>query len=127
VAWYAGEILPRAGLHGLDARRDLQIREAYEDLDGVNGNAAFLLHDRGAAVSEVIHYLQQRGLRSEADARREVKFVSDPADRAYTFTYFEGRNLLQALFAQKQDVTHWYTRLLTEPVTPSQIRHWMLE
>jgi hypothetical protein len=35
--------------------------------------------------------------------------------------------MLQALFALKQERPYWYARLLTEAVTPTQIRQWMLE
>jgi hypothetical protein len=127
AAWYAAEIFPRAGLTGMDAQRELMIDQAWKNLDGVDGNAAFLLHDRGAGVDEVLNYLQHYGLATEPEARKLIDFIGDLSRRSYIFTYCWGKRLLKALFALKQDATHWYARLLTEAVTPTQIRQWMLE
>jgi hypothetical protein len=127
VAWHAEEIFPRAGLKHLDAQREHMIDQALEHLAGLDGNAAFLLHDQGAEADTVGSYLQHYGLRTEREARKGIEFLSNPLYRSYIFTYYWGKKMLKALFALKQETTHWYARLLTEAVTPAQIRQWMLE
>jgi hypothetical protein len=126
-AWYAHEVLPRVGLDAALARGASRIAEIQEVLDDASDNAAFLLHERGAQPEEVVAYLQKYKLFTEGEARKRLDFISDPLDRTYVFTYGAGRKLLKALFAQDTDVTRWYTHLVTEPVTPSQIRGWMRE
>lgn len=123
--WYAEDLFPRAGLTRRDASSELAVANAMERLSGARDNAAFMLHDRGASDTEVIAYLQRQELRTEAEARKSIDFIRNPLDRSYIFTYSSGRQLLRSLFEVKADVTHWFTRLLTEPVTPSQVREWM--
>jgi hypothetical protein len=125
VDWHATALFPRAGYQHLDAQREYAIEQAVEGLNGVYGNAAFLLHEEGATAAIVSDYLQQYGLLSAPEAAKRIEFLSSPADRAYIFTYSWGQQLLEDLFAQKQDRRHWFQRLLTEAVTPSQIRQWM--
>jgi len=48
----------------------------------------------------------------------------NPLYRSYIFTYRYGGEMLDALFATQGDRDPWFVRLLTEPVTPSQIRSW---
>jgi hypothetical protein len=59
-------------------------------------------------------------------ARKTLAFLKAPRNRSYIFTYRYGGDLLDALFAGKGDRDAWFTRLLTEPVTPSQVRAWMI-
>jgi hypothetical protein len=127
VAWHAEEIFPRVGLKHIDAQREYLIDQALEPLAGISGNAAFLLHDQGAQADTVGSYLQHYGLRTEQEARKGIEFLSNPLYRSYVYTYNWGKKMLQALFARKQERTHWYARLLTEAVTPAQLRQWMLE
>jgi hypothetical protein len=127
VTWHAEEIFPRAGLKHVDAQREQMIDQALEHLDGVGGNAAFLLHEQGAAAETVGNYLQHYGLLTEQEAHKRIEFLSSPLDRSYIFTYYWGKSMLKALFALKQERPYWYTRLLTEAVTPTQIRQWLLE
>lgn len=82
---------------------------------------------RGAKAETVSHYLQHYGLLTEQKAHKRIEFLSSPLDRAYIFTYYWGKNLLKALFALKQERLPWYARLLSEAVTPTLVRQWMLE
>ena len=127
VAWHAEEIFPRAGLKHLDAQREHMIDHALEHLAGVGGNAAFLLYEQGAEAETVSNYLQHYGLLTEQEAHKRIEFLRSPLDRSYIFTYYWGKRMLKALFALKQERPYWYARLLTEAVTPTQIRQWMLE
>lgn len=123
--WHAKEIFPRVGLAHLNAEREQRIDQAQQQLGGVNGNAAFLLHDQGASVETVSDYVMRYQLTTAAKSRKTVEFLSNPLYRSYTFTYSCGRQLLKDLFAAKAETQHWFTRLLCEAVTPSQIREWM--
>jgi hypothetical protein len=126
VAWHSAEVFPRAGLR-LDAQRERAIDQAREDLDDAAGNAAFLLYDQGAASGEVSRYLQRYGLQTQQEAGKTIEFLSNPLFRSYIFTYAWGKRMLKALFAQKQETISWFARLLSEAVTPSQIRQWLVD
>jgi len=125
VAWHASELFPRAGYGHLDAHCEHAINTAWWRLEwAVRGNAAFLLHDQGASEDEVVTYVQQYGLRSEEEARKHLDSLNEPLFRSYIFNYRYGGEMLDALFAAQDNHDHWFSRLLTEPVTPSQIRAW---
>jgi hypothetical protein len=124
IAWQA-HLFRRAGYDHLDARREHAIDEATRGLEGIGGNAAFLLHDRSAGDDEVIAYIQRWRLATDEEARKTLSFLKAPRNRSYIFTYRYGGDLLDALFAARGDRDAWFTRLLTEPVTPGQIRGWI--
>lgn len=124
IRWHAEEIFPRAGLAHLDARREHAIDRIMRRLGGVWDNAAFLLHDQQLSRTEVSAYFQRYGLHREKEADKAIEFISDPLSRSYVFTYGHGGKLLDALFAVRGDAVQWFARLLTEPVTPGQIRAW---
>ena len=124
VAWLANELFPRAGFDHLDAQREVAINRAQGKLAGVLPNAAFLLHEQSVDAAAVRDYIQRYGLESEVEARKAVEFLRTPLYRSYAFTYYHGSEMLGCLF-EKGDRDYWYARLLTEPVTPHQIRHWI--
>jgi hypothetical protein len=128
IAWHAEELFPRAGFSHLDARREHTITANAADfgkLVGVGGNAAFLLHNQGASEEEVVAYLRQYRLLSVEEARKWADFLGNPLYRSYVFTYRYGAEMLDALFATQDDPDHWFARLLSEPVTASQIQAWI--
>ncbi len=124
IAWHV-ELFQRAGYTHLDARREHAIDEAERKLEGISGNAAFLLHDRGASDDEVVAYIQRYRLATPEEARKTLSFLKAARNRSYIFTYRYGGELLDALFAAHSDRDAWFARLLTEPVTPGQIRGWI--
>jgi hypothetical protein len=124
IRWNA-ELFTRAGLTHLDAGREHAILKTMRQLEGVWGNATFLLHDQQQSTAEVSAYFQRYGLSRPHEADKAVEFISSPLSRSYVFTYSCGGKLLDALFAAKGQMRQWFTRLLTEPVTPSQIRAWI--
>lgn len=125
ITWHAEQVFPLGGFLHLDAQREHEIVKAARELSSVGGNAAFMLHDQGAEVAQVIGYLQCYGLVEEDRARKMVDFISNPLFRSYIFNYSYGRDLLSTLFDRKGEIERWFTRLLTEAVTPSQIQDWM--
>jgi hypothetical protein len=119
AAWLREVLYPQAGIQ-VDVDLQLRLAQAAEKLAGVSGNAAFLLHVDGRSEEEVLEYFRQYSLSTEQEARRSVNFISNPLFRAYTFTYFYGRRLLQGAFAASGmlDVFRW---VIQEPVTPSAL------
>jgi hypothetical protein len=122
--WYREEILPRAGLPHMDAKIMIGIGRAERKTRNLWGNAAFMLHDQKKSTAEIISYLQKYEMSTEQEANRAIQFMSGPLDRSYIFTYTAGYDLLEKLFSiAGRD--KYFTRLLEEPVTPSQIREWI--
>ena len=122
--WYRQEILPRAGITHIDAKRLMEIKLARRKMSGLGGNAAFMLHDQGKSENEISLYLQKYGLDTEKEAEHVIKFISHPLDRSYIFTYHIGYDLLEELFSRVDRIAY-FKRLLEEPVTPHQIREWI--
>ena len=56
----------------------------------------------------------------EAQARMSLKFITQPTLRAYIFTYPVGGELVAGVLAAQG--TAGYARLLSEPVTPGELR-----
>ncbi len=122
--WLRQELLPLAGMPHMDTKRILAILHAREKLNGISGNAAFMLHDQNKGEEEISQYLQRYSISTEKEARHTIRFISRPLDRSYIFTYDAGYDLLEELF-QHGDRVHYARRLMTEPVTPSLVRQWI--
>ncbi|MCP4550342.1 MAG: hypothetical protein GY835_28110 [bacterium] len=125
IEWHSEVIYPTVKLDHLDANRRYLIGKASQRLDGAYGNAAFLMHDQGKSDAEVAEYVKRFGLLSEKDAEGCVKFLRAPRFRTYYFTYLCGGMLLDELYERDERRVDWLCRLLTEPVTPGQIRDWI--
>ncbi len=122
--WFREELLPSAGMSHIDPQRIVAIDNTENKIRGVYGNAAFMLQDQNKSTEEVRQYLQKYGLLTEEQAKHIIKFISNPLDRSYIFTYHIGHDLLDELF-QHGDRVHYFKRLMEEPVTPSQIKQWI--
>ena len=116
--------MPRAGLTDIDPRTIIAVSAAADQISGLTGNAAFMLHDQDKSESEISTYLQKYGLLTEKEAKQSIKFISNPLYRSYTFTYHIGYDMLKELFT-KGNRDAYFKRLLEEPVTPSQIQAWI--
>ena len=81
-------------------------------------NAAFMLHEDGAATEEVEEYLREWGLESNEKAARTVAFITEPSLRAYVPAYVDGRRLCRD-FAERAPGN--FTRLLTEQLTSADL------
>ncbi|NTU84738.1 MAG: DUF885 family protein [Chloroflexales bacterium] len=119
AAWAAEQLYPLAGITG-EPERERRIAAAQLSLRALNGNAATLLHERGADPEEVVRYIMRYGLRTEREARQSLRFISTPLWRSYSFTYFVGRRILGAWIA-RGDRRERFRRLLTEQVFPSML------
>lgn len=122
--WYREEILPRAGMSHMDAKKIIEVGKVGEKLSGLWGNAAFMFHDQKKRPDEIISYLQKYEMTTQDEAQKAIDFISNPLYRSYVFTYYIGYDLLQKLFSQGNR-DQYFARLLHEPVTPSQIREWI--
>jgi hypothetical protein len=122
--WFREEILPLAGMAQIDAQRLIAISRAARKMEGLAGNAAFMLYDQQKSEAEIKQYLQKYGLRTQKESQQTIRFISDPLSRSYIFTYHIGYDLLEELFARGNRETY-FRRLLEEPVTPSQVRQWI--
>ena len=122
--WYRDELLPRAGMSHVDAKRMLKIVKANDKMMGISGNISFMLYDERKSESEVEKYLQKYALATDREIKQMIRFVSDPPSRSYVFTYDVGYDLLMELFTLG-DRDAYLTRLFEEPVPPSQIRQWI--
>ena len=118
-SWLRDALYAAAGIQ-VDVALQLRLVDAFEKLDGVAGNAAFLLHADRRPDEEVLAYLRRYGLRTEQEARQFLRFLSSPLSRGYIFNYSHGRRLLKRAFAVggMREVFLW---AVTEPVTPSGI------
>lgn len=125
VAWYRGDLFPRAGLGHLDPTREVAVDSARASLEGVTGNAAILLLQLGTPDDEVESYVMRYGIATSEEARRLLANIREL--RSYVFTYRCGGELLDALFSAHGSRDPWFGRLLSEPVSPGLLRSWVPE
>ena len=123
--WYRQDLLPLAGISHIDPKRIMEISNALRKTKGIMGNLSFMLYDQHKSVEEAEDYLQRYALATEKERKHLIRFISDPLSRSYVFTYDMGYDLLKELFSHVDRDTY-FKRLLEEPVTPSQIRQWIL-
>jgi hypothetical protein len=117
-AWLTGELATLAGLDAGDVKALLAAGQAMEELDGVSGNAAMLLHADGRPEEDVLDYFQTYALATPERAGQSLKFIQNPNFRAYIFTYSVGGRLVrEAVKAGKVS----FPDLLTRPYTPGQL------
>jgi hypothetical protein len=125
VAAFLHDVLyPAAGLDHLDPERDRALGRAFRKLAGVPGNVAFLAYEDGWGDDDLVPYIRKYGLRSETEARFNLKFIRNPMFRTYIFTYFYGERMLRAALAGP-DRREVFRRLLTEPLTPGVVAGWI--
>lgn len=122
--WQAEHVWTPFGIDA-DPEREARIIDAQWVLRSVGGNAALLMHQEGRPEDEVVRYLMEYGLVTEAEARQRVRFIADPLWRPYIFTYHVGRDLLarwlDAAVASGETRESRFVRLLEEQLTPGAI------
>jgi hypothetical protein len=109
-------------LHPLGIPYDTEVAaavaEAGEVLGAVRGNAAILLHDRGASPAEASAYIARWSLTTQARADKAIEFLMDPTWRAYIFCYSEGVARCRRYVAG--DPAR-FTRLISEQLIPADL------
>jgi hypothetical protein len=120
------ELFPASGLSGIDAEQLLRLNRASTGLRRVSCNAALLLHRDGQPPDQVQRYIERYGLRTPKEASQTMRFIQNPLFRSYIFNYALGKELLAPLL-DGPDAVPIFQRLLSEPFTPTQIRHWQAD
>jgi hypothetical protein len=124
VDFLRDEVYPAAGLAGGDAELQVRLGRASEGLSGLGGNAALLLHRDGVPPDEVQRYVERFGLRTPKEAAQTMKFIQNPLFRSYISNYSAGKALLAPLLGGGEARDN-FLRLLSEPLTPNQVRDWL--
>jgi hypothetical protein len=122
--WLREELLPTARLNHIDPKRILAVDKAGRQMNGIAGNAAFMMHDQKKSEPEISQYLQKYSLYTEKQIQQTMDFIANPLYRSYIFTYHMGYELLEELF-QYGDRAHYFKRMIEEPVTPGLVRQWI--
>lgn len=112
----------RAGLPNSDAARAGAFVNAYRQLNSVTDNQVLLLFGDHASEADVIDYGMRYSLTTQEDEARLIRFLKDPLSRSYTYNYTLGCKLIAAFLDCSPDKLRAFQRLLSEPLTPSQIR-----
>ena len=101
-----------------DLEHALDVARAHEPCESVSVNASLLLHDEGAAESDVSAYLRQWGLVSEEVAGHSLRFFKEPTSRSYVVNYAAGLALCGAYVAGRPER---FRRLLTQQVRVGEL------
>lgn len=112
----------QAGLSESDSTRATIFIQAWDRLKSVADNQLLLLHRDQESEDEVADYGIRYGLSTKEDEARFLRFFKDPLSRSYAYTYTLGRELVASLLDRAPDRTQAFRRLLSEPITPTQLR-----
>jgi hypothetical protein len=124
AAFLRDQLYPRAGLPPDMVEQQMRLAGARENLSGLGGNAALLLHRDGRSPTQVQRYIEQYGLLTPREAAQSMKFIQSTLFRAYIFTYTSGKRLLAPLLEGSQAHAN-FRRLLSEPYTPGMVCDWL--
>jgi hypothetical protein len=105
-----------------EIRAQLLADRGHRELNHVASNASLMLHQEHRPKAEVLEYLMTYRGGTLHEAERGVEMLNSIM-KSYIFTYTAGKDLVEELW-QNGDRIRWFERLLTEPVTPSQLRAW---
>ena len=95
-----------------------ELGEAAQALRAVRGNAAIMIHDRGASADETTDYVSRFGLVPRPRAAKAVQFILDPTWRAYEFCYIDGLRLCRQFVGGDAGR---FERLISEQLIPAQL------
>ena len=101
-----------------DAEVAAAVARSGEDLGWVRANAAFLLHEDGAAPDQVVDYMARWSLTTRERAEKSVAFLLDPTWRAYITCYVEGFRLCRAFVGGQPER---FSRLISEQLVPEDL------
>jgi hypothetical protein len=116
--WAREHLYPAAGIEPVDIDTE-KFRRANELMEGLEGNARFMLSD-GCSDGEVKQYIRKYWLLPEEYAQKDLEFLQDPFREGYVFTYFYGRRLMKP-WLQGDDKQRVFKRFLTEQICPSDL------
>ena len=116
--WAREHLYPAAGIEPIEIDTE-KFRRAGELMEGIDGNARFMLSD-GRPDDEVKQNLMRYRRKPEEYARKDLEFLRDPFREAYVFTYFYGRRLMKP-WLQGDDRQQVFKKFLTEQICPSDL------
>jgi hypothetical protein len=102
----------------LDLPYALAVWRARDPCGWAEGNAALMLHEDGAAESEVEAYLERWSPMTPEHAAHVIRFMKEPSSRTYINNYSAGRDLCRSYVAGE---VGRFRRLLTEQVRISEL------
>jgi hypothetical protein len=111
------EILRPLGVP-FDAATTRVVLDAYEDLDFVSVNVAYLASERGWTTEEAVAYVRRWALTAEDRARKSVEFATHPMWSVYVPTYSYGYRIVREYANRTEDA---FRRLLTEQLTTADL------
>ncbi|MCX6510625.1 MAG: DUF885 domain-containing protein [Actinobacteria bacterium] len=94
------------------------VRIASESMDAVRANAAWLLHEDGVPVDDVVAYIERWALLPHARASKAIEFLTSPTWRSYISCYVEGLPLCRNWVAGDPDR---FAILLSEQIVPADL------
>lgn len=117
--WASEHLYPEAEIEPVQLDI-VKLHRAGELMQGLGGNAAFLLHE-GHPDEEVAQYLMKHSLETDRQRiQKQLDFLKDPFREAYIFTYFYGKRLMQP-WLQGADRLAVFRRFLTEQLYPAEL------
>jgi hypothetical protein len=96
-----------------DLARAFEVDRARAPLRRIGVDAALIIHEHRGSVEDAVEHVRHWALRTEDEARRSVRFATDPTWRAYAICYSAGLQLCERYVAG--DPARFRT-LLTEQV-----------
>jgi hypothetical protein len=117
-----GDSYARAGLRKGEAEVAASYIQASRILERVSDNQLLMLHRDHASEEDVMAYGMRYAMTSREEENRYMRFFKDPLSRSYTYNYTLGSELVASYLDRAEDKSRAFVRLLTEPLTPAQIR-----
>lgn len=117
-----GDTYSRAGLLERDAQIATNFISANRALEKVSDNQLLLLYRDQVSEAEVMKYGMRYALTSAEAEGRYMRFFKDPLSRSYAYNYTLGSELIAAFLNRAEDKKAAFVRLLSEQLTPDQIR-----
>jgi hypothetical protein len=119
--WLAKNIYEESGIEALDVTQETKIAITMRDLSGVRVNAARMLHQENATVTQVRDYVKKYMLTNEEQTDRVLNRIIDPFLHMNIHVYHFGEKLVRN-YIERGERRQRFCSLLTEQVYPSLLR-----
>ena len=90
-------------------------------LEAAMCNASLMVHRDGRSDDEVREFLREITPQPPERIEHAIRILRNPATKAYEFTYVEGARLIRP-WLERQGQTTGFARLLSEQLSPAQLR-----
>ena len=99
----------------------LAVANASLALEAAFCNASLMVHRDGRSDDEVRDFLLEMTPQPPERVEHAVRVLHDPTGKTYEFTYVEGARLIRP-WLERQGQTAGFARLLSEQLSPAQLR-----